>query len=98
MSYIEEWAAAYEQERDHKPTEPLMEVIRHIDKVGKKLTEQGRKDAREDRRPRLAETFVELAQYVFHNDLDEETAQAIGGLWQIEYMNGYQEGGAADGR
>lgn len=94
MSYIEEWAAAYEQERGRKPAEPLMEVIQHIDKVGAMLTERGRKDAREDRGPHLPETFVEFARYAFHNDLDEETAQAIGKLWQIEYMDGYQEGGA----
>ena len=92
MSYIDEWMAAYEQEYGRKPAEPVIEVIRHIDKVGATLEEQGRKDSQEGRESRTAESFVELAQYAFHNDLDEETAQAVGEIWRIEYMNGYAAG------
>ena len=94
MSYIEEWAEAYEQETGRKPAEPLMEAIRHIEKVGAMLREQGRKDVQSCENPRSARVFVDLAQYAFHNDLDGETAQAIGDLWWTEYMHGYQEGGA----
>lgn len=87
---VAEWAAAYEQEHGKKPPEPVMEIILHIDNVGAMLRKQGRKDAQSDQEPRHAGTFVELAQYAFHYGLDEEIAQVIGGLWQDEYMDGYQ--------
>lgn len=95
MSYIEEWAEAYEQKYGKWPSEPALEVAQHIEKVGTMFREEGRKDAQSAQEPRRIETFARLAQYAFHYDLDEETARIIGDLWQAEYMKGYQEGGAA---
>lgn len=97
MSYVEEWAAAYEQEHGRPPAELVMRVVQHIEKVGDMLWEQGRKDAQNGEKAYSPEGFPALARKVFHLDLNEknEAMDEIGDLWWEEYQRGYQEGGAA---
>ena len=91
-----EIAAAYEQEHGQMPTERALQVAEHIEKVSRELTSLGRKDAQEDKGPYSSKVFMTLVAAVFHLDpeKDHETVQTIADLWQFDYMDGYQEGGA----
>lgn len=93
---VAEWAAAYEQEHGRNPTERALRVAEHIEKVSKKPTCLGRKDAQEGKGAYLSKDFMALVAKAFHLDpeKDHETVQTIADLWQSGYMDGYQEGGA----
>ena len=97
MSYTEEWAEAYEQERGRKPTELALQIAEHIEKVCKMLAELGRKDAQEGEKPYPAEVFPLLVRKVFHNIPEGAAMKEIADLWQSDYMDGFEEGGEADG-
>ena len=93
---VAELAAAYKQEHGHEPTERALQVSEHIEKVSRELTSLGRKNAQEDKKAYSADDFMALAAKTFHLDpeKDHETVQTIAGLWQSNYMDGYQGGGA----
>lgn len=88
---VAEWAAAYEQERGSKPAELVLQIAEHILKVGQRLTELGRKDARNGEKPYPAGVFLALVKKAFQIDDDEEheTLQAVADLWRSDYMDGY---------
>lgn len=90
---VPEWVAAYEQECGRKPTELAVRMAEHLQKVGKRLTDRGRKDAQEGKTPYPADAFPALAIKAFRLDVDEdhETVQAVADLWQSDYMAGYND-------
>ena len=89
---VAEWVAAYEQEHGRKPTETTV----HIAKVGAALQEQSAKDAREGRKQYRSEEFLALVCWAFRmsESEDREFVASIAELWEIDYLEGYQEGGA----
>ena len=88
---VAELAATYEQEHGCKPSDLVIQITEHILKVGEMLTELGRKDAQEDKRPYPADVFPAQVIKAFRMDVDEdhETVQAVADLWQSDYMDGY---------
>lgn len=94
---VVEWVAAYEQEHGRKPTETTVQIAQHIAKVGAALQEQGAKDAREGRKQCRSEEFPALVCRAFHmsESEDHEFVASIAELWESDYLEGYQEGGAA---
>lgn len=66
----------------------------HLNEIGDKLTEKGKKEAQEGQEARPINDFADLATKVFHLDADEETAFAVAGLWRDYYMDGYNTGKA----
>ena len=90
---VAEWVAAYEQEHGHKPEKLVLEIAEHITKVGEMLKERGQEDAKQGKPPRPAATFPALVERVFRMG-DDETAQIVAEVWQSNYMDGYQKGGA----
>lgn len=88
---VAEWAAAYEQEHGQKPAELVLQIAEHILKVGKMLTELGKKDAQKGKSAYPADVFPALVVKAFRLDDDEgrETVQAVADLWQSDYMDGY---------
>ena len=90
---VAEWVAAYTQEHGRKPADLVIQITEHILKVGKMLTELGRKDAQEDKTPYPADVFPALVIEAFRMDVDEdhETVQAVADLWQSDYMDGYND-------
>lgn len=94
MNYVEEWMIAYEQKHGRKPSEPLVKVIKHIDKVGDILRIKGEEDGKKGERRYSDEAFPQLVRDVFRMgpNADVETVQAIAELWQADYLEGYREG------
>lgn len=88
---VAEWAADYEQEHGNKPNELVLQIAEHILKVGKMLTELGRKDAQQGKSAYPADVFPELVAKAFRLDVgkDRETVQAVTDLWQSDYLDGY---------
>ena len=86
---VAEWVAAYEQEHGHKPADLVLQIAEHILKVGKMLTERGRKDALDGVQPYPAAFFQMLAAKAFQRNESHETTQAISDLWQSDYIDGY---------
>ena len=88
---VAEWAADYEQEHGNKPNELVLQIAEHILKVGKMLTELGRKDAQQGKSAYPADVFPALVVKAFRLDVDEdhETVQSVADLWQSDYMAGY---------
>lgn len=88
---VVEWAEAYEQEHGHKPTDLVLRIAEHIQKVGKMLTELGQKDAQRGKSAYPADVFPALVVKAFQLDVDEdhETVLAVADLWQSNYMDGY---------
>lgn len=93
---VADLAADYEQEYGQKPTGQALQVAEHIVKVGAMLTELGRKNAQQGESAYSADVFPALVVKVFRLDVDEdhEMVQAVADLWQFDYMDGYQKGGA----
>lgn len=87
------WAAVYEQEYGQKPGEKVLRIAEHILKVGKMLTELGKKDAREGKRAYPATFFSALVVKAFRLDMEKahEMVQAVADLWQSDYMDGYND-------
>ena len=87
------WAVAYEQEYGQKPGEMVLRIAEHILKVGKMLTELGKKDAREGKRAYSVTFFPDLVVKAFRLDVGKthEMVQAVANLWQSDYMNGYND-------
>lgn len=90
MNYVEEWVTSYEQEHGRKLTELVIQVVKHIDKVGDMLKVQGQKDAQEGKKPYSIDAFLALVRKVFHNVLEDATTKEIADLWQSDYMDGYE--------
>ena len=90
---VAECVATYEQEHGCKPADLVLQIAEHIPKVGKMLTELGRKDAQEGKKPYHADVFPALVLKAFRMDADEdhETVQAVADLWQSDYMDGYND-------
>lgn len=88
---VTEWAEAYEQEHGHKPADLVLQIAEHILKVGKMLTERGRKDALDSVQPYPSVFFQMLAAKAFQLSESHETTQAISDLWQSDYMDGYND-------
>lgn len=88
---VAEFAEAYEREHGHKPADMALRIAEHILKVGKMLTELGRKDAQDGVKPFHANVFSDLVVKAFRLDADRdhETVQAVADLWQSDYMDGY---------
>lgn len=97
MSYVEEWVTAYEQEHGRKPCEGSIRMAKHIDKVGDMLKSRGKEDAQKGATEYPTEVFPALVRKAFQMDADKhrECVQAIADVWQLDYMEGYREGGAA---
>lgn len=93
---VAEWLAAYEKEHGCKPADLVLQIAEHILSVGEMLANLGQKDAQEGKTPYPANVFPALVLRAFRMDVDEdhETVQAVADLWQTNYMNGYEEGGA----
>lgn len=90
---VTEWAETYEQEHGHKPADLVLRIAEHILKVGKMLTEMGRKDAQQGKSAYPTDVFPALVVKAFRLNVDEgdETVQAVADLWQSDYMDGYTE-------
>lgn len=90
---VTEFAEAYEQEHGHKPTDLVLRIAEHILKVGKMLTELGRKEAQQGKSAYPADAFPALVVKAFRLDVDEgdETVQAVADLWQSDYLDGYNQ-------
>lgn len=90
---VAEWAAVYEQENDRKPTEMVIQIAEHILKVGKMLTNLGRKDAEEGKIPYPATAFPTFVVKAFRMEVgeDHETVQVVADLWYTYYRDGYQQ-------
>lgn len=88
---VTEWVATYEQEHGHKPSDLVLRITEHILNVGKMFTELGQRDAREGKSAYPADYFPVMAAKAFRLDVDEdhEMVQAVAGLWQSDYMDGY---------
>lgn len=93
---VAEYIAAYEQEFGQRPDDMVLRVIEHVIKVGKSLTELGKKDAQAGETARTAEAFPSLVRKAFHLDQDEQHGMVdeVADLWRSNYMAGYREGGA----
>ena len=96
---VAEWVATYEQEHGRKPTELVLQIAEHILKVGKMLTELGRKDAQQGKSAYPADVFPAMVVTAFYLDdaVDHETVQAVADLWQSDYMDGYNTCPGGDG-
>lgn len=97
MNYAEKWVKVYEQERGHRPSEMVIQIAMHIDKVGDMLRKRGREDAQKGEKEYSTEVFCALVRKAFQMKPDEhlETVQAIADVWQLDYMEGYNAGKAA---
>lgn len=91
-SMVAKWAAFYEQECGHGPSEPALRIAEHIQKVGKTLTELGKKDAKKREKPYSADAFRELAAKAFRLDPDKnyKTVRAVADVWMSDYLRGYK--------
>ena len=91
---VAEAAKYYEQKFNQKPTELAIRFAEHILKVGIKLIDLGRKNAKKGVEAYPAEDFTQLAIKAFQLDPDEERdlVQNVADLWQSYYMDGYLEG------
>lgn len=89
---VAEWVAAYEQEHGHRPADLVLQIAEHIEKVAGILATQGAQDAEKGRTARPAGFFRELFCEVFRipHSCDTATADAVAGLWQSFYMEGYE--------
>ena len=90
---VAKWAEIYEQEYGHKPTDLVLQIAEHIEKVCKMLNEQGQKDAQQGKHARPADFFPALVIKAFGMDISKhpDTVQAVADLWQSYYMDGYQQ-------
>ena len=95
---VEKWAAAYEQEYGKRTGDLVLQIAEHIEKVGERLTEQGRKDAQEGKRAYPTRVFPALVIKAFHNGIEKcpDTVQAVADLWQSDYMDGYNNKNGGD--
>ena len=86
-------AASYEQKYGEKPGGLVLQIAEHILKVGKMLTELGRKDAQEGRSAYSADFFPTIVIKAFGMDISKhpDTVQAVADLWQSDYMDGYND-------
>lgn len=84
----------YEQEYGRKPSETVIRMAEHIEKVGKMLWEQGATDAQEGKKPRHREAHETLVRYAFQLGTDQspDFVEAIAELWQSDCMEGYSTG------
>ena len=82
---------ACKQENARKPDDLVLRVMEHIEKIGKMLTELGKKDAQKGKKPYPADAFPALVVKVFRIDADEdhETVEAVADLWESDYLGGY---------
>lgn len=94
-----ECVAIYEQEHGCKPSDLVIQIGEHIEKVAGILATQGAQDAQKGCTARHAGFFRDLFRYAFRRKPaeDDETAEIVADLWQSFYMEGYQKGGAVDG-
>lgn len=90
-----EYVAIYEQEHGCKPSDLVIQIGEHIEKVAGILATQGAQDAQKGRTARPAGFFRDLFRYAFHCNPaeDDETAEIVAGLWQSFYTEGYEKGG-----
>ena len=90
-----ECVAIYEQEHGCKPSDLVIQIGEHIEKVAGILATQGAQDAQKGRTARPAGFFRELFCKVFRipHSYDTATEDAMAGLWQSFYTEGYQKGG-----
>ena len=90
---VAKWAEIYEQEYGHKPTDLVLQIAEHIEKVCKMLNEQGHKDAQLGKCAHPADFFPALVIKAFGMDISKhpDTVQAVADLWQSYYMDGYQQ-------
>ena len=90
---VAKWAAAYEQEYGERPPELSLQIAEHINKVGERLTEQGRKDAQAGDYAYSTKIFQALVIKVFGEGIKKHpsTVQAVADLWRSDYMDGYNE-------
>lgn len=88
---VAEWAEAYEQEDGHKPSDLVLQIAEHIEKVCKMLNELGQKDAQQGECARPTDFFSALVIKAFDTDISKypDTVQAVAELWQSDYMDGY---------
>ena len=90
MSYIVEWVEAYEQEAGRKPSEQVIRILEHVDKISTVVEDLGRRHAREGREALPGDYFRDLVHQAFSGDPDSEFIEEVGSLWQECYMESYQ--------
>lgn len=90
---VTKWAEAYEQEHGHKPSDLVLQIAEHIEKVCKMLNELGQKDAQQGKCAHPADFFPALVIKAFGMDISKhpDTVQAVADLWQSDYMDGYND-------
>lgn len=97
MSYsqiITDWVTDYEMEHGRKPSEDVLRVAEHIEKMGRKLIELGRKDRIDGKIAFSITFFRELVRHHFtieDSDREDELVNNIAVIWQADYMDGYNK-------
>lgn len=99
MNYcVEEWVKTYEQERGREPSELVIQVARHIEKVGEMLKKRGSEDAQLGEKAVSLETFRALVRMAFriNPEKEDETVEVIADVWRLYYMDGYEARGEVE--
>ena len=93
---MQKYIPEYEKLTGKKLDPKVIKIIEKLDDCGKQFKSRGREDASRGRPAAHEEVFRSWGDKVF--DDDPEMAEVMSDLMQECYMEGYREGGAADGR
>lgn len=93
---MKKYIPEYENLAGKKLDSKVIRIIEQLDDRGKQFESKGRDDAAHNRPADSIEVFRSWGKKVFGDD--PEMVEVMSDLMQGCYMDGYQEGGAADGR